>query len=344
MNTITKEPFGTQPKPVTGRCEPDLSDPTLAQREANAYTTFKTIWIDHDPQVAAMNQLRAYRLQTLGRKPGVPLSGRRLSQETQAGKSALAERLKFELAQERAAEGLPPNEFQIIIITIDKMMTLKNFYQEILKEMKDDHYVPVSERDPSLRRTSVEDRRSYKVLEQRISEWVLKLGVEIIVADEAQRLDQKTEGSSAVTDRIQTFLDRGVVPLVLIGNGKSHRFFEKNQDLSARLGSPIELKRLDPAHSAKDARDFKKFCKSFDEALVRTGIFPSLAELDSVANLDAFLAVSKGHIGRVARLIEEALLVAVRREAAHIERFDLSVATRAYAIKNDWVDHDPFSE
>lgn len=343
MNATPQDPLGKQPKPVTGRREPDLTDPSLPQREADAFTAFKSIWVPHGPQIAAMNQLRAYRLQTLNRKPGAPLNGRRLSQETQAGKSALAERLKLELAQERAAQGLPPNEFQIIIITIDGTMTLKGFYQEILKEMKDDHHAPIGEKDPSARRIATEDRRSYKVLEQRISEWVLKLGVEIIIADEAQRLD-RAEGSSAVTDRIQTFLDRGVVPLVLIGNGRSHAFFEKNQDLSARLGSPIELKRLDPDSSAKDAKDFKSFCTNLDAGLVEAKIFGSLSGLDSDENLDALLAVSSGHIGRVARLVEEALAVAIRREAAHIERFDLSVATRSYAIGNDWVAYDPFSK
>lgn len=334
--------FGKQPRHKTGTAFPDFSDPSLEDRVTAANLAFRTIWVPHAPQMAVMSGLRQYRLQTLGRR-GVPLPGRRLSQETQAGKSALVWRLKEELEAERIASGLGPNPYQVVIITIDRKLTLKGFYQEILKYLGDEFYAPATERDEGPQR--YEDRRSYKVLERRIAEWVNKLGVELLVADEAQRLDRNSDDASDVTERIQTFLDRGVVPLLLVGNGKSPAFFEKNPDLSARLGTPLQLKRLQPsAENRDDAKLFKSFCRTFDEMLVATCATTIASGLHQPEILNGLLAVSGGHVGRVARLLEEALPMAVSRGAVAIEAYDLSNATRQYAIGNGWIDHDPFSD
>ena len=51
-----------------------------------------------------------------------------------------------------------------------------------------------------------------------------------------------------------------------------------------------------------------------------------------------------GHVGRVARLFKEATVGAVERGAEFLEPFDLSNATRNYAIANGWIDRDPFSK
>lgn len=335
-----KDALGKKPRPVTGKREPDWSAPGLVEKVADASIRFKTIWIDHAPQEAIIGQLREYRLETLGRR-GVPLNGRRLSQWTQAGKSACMWRLKHLLAQERADQGLPPNKYQVVIITINKRMTLKQFYQQILKELADAF---VDERVIRRPRGSNDEfeNKSLGALEQRVAEWVVRLEVDMIVADEAQRLDRESSDASDVTERIQVFLDRGVVPLVLVGNHKSREFFEKNGELAARLSRPMQLHPLDPETRA-DARLFKKFCQSFNEQLEASGIFSAPSALDTDEVLDALAAVSSGHVGRVARLIEEALPNAIRRGAASIEVFDLSTATREYAIGNGWVAHDPFS-
>lgn len=339
------DPLGKQPRYVTGRATPDYNDPALDARVDAAIAAFATIWVDHAPQTAVIRQLRRYIRQTHDVR-GVPLSGRRLSQETQAGKSALVWRLKAELAAERAEAGLPVNQFQVVIVTIDRQMTLKGFYQEILKELGDEYYAPNVERNESKRPR--DDRRSYKMLERRIAEWTIKLEVDLIVADEAQRLDRVTSDASDVTERIQTFLDRGVVPLLLIGNGKSHAFFQKNRDLSARLSTPLILKHLNPhtdgPEGKEDAKLFKAFCQKLDNKLVATGAVRLSPALTQHACLDALFAVSDGHVGRVARLIEEALPIAVSRGAATIESIDLSNAIRGYAISNGWIDYDPFSD
>jgi hypothetical protein len=344
-----KDPLGKQPRHVTGNAAPDYSDPHLDARVDSANAAFATIWVDHPPQAAVINQLRRYIRQTQGRR-GVPISGRRLSQETQAGKSALVWRLKAELAAERKAAGLPPNKYQVVIITIEKHMTLKSFLQEILKQLGEEEIEPDPEQFERRRKRDqpVEDRRSYKTLETRIARWSVRLGVDLIVADEAQRLDRVASDASNVTERIQTFLDRGIVPLLLVGNGRSHAFFEKNRDLCARLSKPLTLRQLRPDAKTEagkaDAKLFKGFCSDLDAKLVATGAVKVSPRLTDHATLYALLDVSNGHVGRVARLIEEALPLAAERDAVTIEAIDLSNAVRGYAIGNGWIETDPFSD
>ena len=135
------------------------------------------------------------------------------------------------------------------------------------------------------------------------------------------------------------------MPLVLVGNHKSKEFFEKNRDLSARLGTPMQLHPLNADKvDGPDPELFLRFCRSFDEKLVTSGCTTIRSGLDTDDMLDALAAVSGGHVGRVARLLEEALPPAIRRGAVTIDAFDLSNATRDYAMGNGWIDRDPFSK
>ncbi|RPF71092.1 AAA family ATPase [Aurantiacibacter spongiae] len=325
-----------QPDPLTGRRTPDWSDPTLSANVDKARTAMEGIWIDHEPQLAIIAQLREYIAETCG-KLGRPISGRRLSQKSQAGKSALAWHLKHQLETEGKAQGLAVNPYQLIIVTIEKGMTLKGFMQALLKQMGDDF---LDSHDDG--RKTVDDRRTIPVLEKRIAEWVPKLGVELVVADEVQRLKGALGESNRVTERFQTMLDRGIAPLLLIGNGESVDFFSSNPDLCARLGMPLELAPLDPERR-EPARLFQKFCREYDLMLRNRGVFGIPSDLGERPIIDGLALVSGGHVGRAARVIQEAVPLAVRRGALKIEPFDLSCVTQGYAMANGWIDEDPFS-
>ncbi len=95
--------------------------------------------------------------------------------------------------------------------------------------------------------------------------------------------------------------------------------------------------------SAIEAGHFQAFLRSFDDQLVSTGIFTIRSGLSTQAMLDPIVEVTGCHIGRVARLIEEAYPVAIRRGAASIEMRDLSIVTREFAIDLGWIKTDPFS-
>lgn len=322
-----RDPLGVAPQPITGSRQAMNGDADMQRRSSLAARLLEDEWIEHAPQRAVIDELLRYRNDTRDRL-GRPLSGRRLSQYSQAGKSRTMARLKTEMAKEREELGLDPNPYQVVIVELDRRMTLKGFYQEVLRNMGDQFW---------------NENVSAKVLENRISDFVRRLGVELLIADEVQHLKRKATDAGEVTDRLKVFLDRGIVPLVLVGDEDSIPFFRANGKLAARLGRPLELAPLDPKLSKGDARLFKKFCVGIDALLVSSGVFLLTSNLAEHATLDALLAVSGGHVGRVSRLVGIAASDAACRGADRVEAYDLSRATREFAIGAGWITEDPFS-
>lgn len=187
--------------------------------------------------------------------------------------------LKYELAERREAEGLPPNKHQVIIVELDKRSTLKAYYQEVLKKFDDEFWG---------------ENVSARVLKTRVADWVVKLELELLIAEEVQHLDRKASNASVVIDRLKILLDRGVVPMVLVDDEESVVFFRKNNKLAARTGCALRLEPLDVDGRAADAQLFTAFCRELDQALVACGVIVKPAGLDSEAMLDALLAVSDG--------------------------------------------------
>lgn len=320
-----KDPLGVQPVPLTGGRNACFGDADARRRSLLAANLLQDEWIEHAPQRAIIDELMRYRDETRGRL-GRPLTGRRLSQFSQAGKSRTMERLKTEMALEREAAGLPANPYQVVIVELDRRMTLKGFYQEVLKKLDDEFW---------------DEKVNAKALENRIADFVRRLDVEILVADEVQHLRRRANEAGEVTDRLKVFLDRGVVPLVLVGDEDSVPFFGANGKLAARLGRPLELAPLKRVRA--DAKLFKQFCVAIDALLVSKGVFAIASCLHDRDVLEALLQVSSGHVGRVARLVGLAASEAALRGADAIEAYDLSRATREFAIGAGWLKDDPFS-
>jgi len=353
-----------RPRRITGRAKPDPNDLEALARGERAQNAVEEIWIDNDRQRAILNEIRTYMRVSAGRRRSgrAPLTGRRLSQFSQAGKSAIAEQLVREIAADAAAAGLPENPYRVVHVTIDPRMTLKMLYQEILNRLADDfsdmpgtHAIrPTSEEAKQIRGRGTDN---VKVLEQRVEEWVVRLGVELIVVDEIQRLvarpeavasgsldprDLFTDDAMAVTRKLQAFLDRGIVPLFFIGDETSPMFFKLNKQFAARLLQPLELKPLDVSRPA-DRKRFYDFCVAYDREITRrriTSLRTCLVEEDVLTGL---IEASGGHIGRAARIIQVALPAAMARGAITLEAYDLSNAVRDFAMEVDWVDHDPFA-
>lgn len=186
------------------------------------------------------------------------------------------------------------------------------------------------------------DPRSIQLLEQRIAEWVSKLGVELLFVEEVQRLVGGRKDAAQVTNQFQTMLDRGVVPLVLMGTEEADELFAANKELRPRLGTPLQLLPV-PGRDDEEAEMLQDFCEGFDRQLQEKGIFSLQSNLDQPEIVQPVSEITGGHVGRVARLFKEATVGAVERGAEFLEPFDLSNATRHYAIANGWIDRDPFS-
>lgn len=325
---MKRAPSGKPPKRRSGKASIPPGDREAGDRAADAAKAFKSIWIDHPPQTRIVDELRRYVRECEG-YGGRPLIGCRLSEHSQAGKSATMAKLKAVLTEERIALGLEPNEHQVTIIELDSQTSLKGAWQEVLQALGDEYW---------------DENVSAKVLERRIAKWVKDLGVDLLVIDEVQHLDRKTTDAKLVTDRLKVFLNRGIVPLVLVGDEMAEGFFTSNPKLRARLPRALELKPLDVTneHKKADIRMFKRFCTELDEAVHALGFLDEKAGLDTNAMLSALAEVSRGHVGRVARIVQAAFPEAVGRGADRIEAYDLSNVVRSYAIGNSWVSRDPF--
>ena len=333
---MKNDPLGTQPPFVSGQRSPTLQTLARSERFGDLKKLLRGIWVDHLPQLVNIHRLKTYRIETLGQL-GRPIDGRRLCQESQAGKSAIAWRLKEILSEERIAQGLEPNPYQVVIITIQRGMTIKNFLLASLNKLKDGMLKLEFERSKASKSETIQ------TLEERFAEWVLKLGVELVFIEEVQRLVGDRQDAKRVTEQFQTMLDNGVAALVLMGTELAEPLFTSNKELRPRLGTPLELLPV-PGTNDDDAKMLQDFCQSYDERLVSKGVFKLRSNLDEPEVVEPLSLVTGGHIGRVARLFREAAIGAVERGADFVELYDLSNATRGYGIENEWTQTDPFSK
>lgn len=325
------DPLGIQPAPVRGDPLPNYADRARSKRVAAVTPFFKTNYIEHEPQEEVVNQLLTY-VESMQPLLDGPIDGRCLSEHSNAGKSRMIERLVKTAAAWRALEGLPPNPYQFVCLELDKTTSVGSFYRNILKKLGDEHWA--------------DKRRSIDDLEDAILHLSRRLGVEALIGDEIQHLDRKSTDAKQVTDRLKSFLNRGVLPLILVGDEEAEAFFLKNGKFASRLGTPLTLKPLNVRDktNVRDKRLFLHFCKKLDRSMIAAGIVTEPAGLANKGIRTQLADISGGHVGRVCRVVCEAAQHALWRGAPGIERHDLSVATRNYAMKNvNWISHDPFS-
>jgi hypothetical protein len=309
--------------PTTGHSLPRY-DAAGTEREARAERILSTIFIPYPRQTAIMERIEALRCATLGKR-GVPLPGLRLSQVSQAGKSKTLERYIEELHTRMQVEGQPANPHRVLYIGLKRRVTVKMLYQHILMKLGDPHA----------------SHGNVEILSQRAEEFVRKFGVELLIVDEVQHLGNTRKDSSDVADELKTFMDSGLVPVVFSGNEKSRAFFEENNQLTVRLGIPLELS---PISAKSDVALFKAFCLRLDEAIAQAGATRGPSNFKDGKILSGLLAASNGHIGRVCRIVQAALAHAARRDADFIEVHDLSFAITNLAIPAAWTVKNPFPE
>jgi hypothetical protein len=323
-----RDPLGVQPPPVHGDAKPNFTDRERSRRVEAVAPFFKTNFIEHEPQTEVVEQLLSY-LKSVQPLIGGPIDGRRLSEHSNAGKSRMVEQLVLTAAQRRAEEGLQPNPYEIICLELDKTTSVATFFRQVLRLMGDEYWD-----DP---------RAKLDQLEDRLCHFARKLDVQGLVGDEVQHLDRKTNNATQVTDRLKTFLNRGILPLILIGDEDADKFFDKNPKFASRLGTPLTLRPLDVRNSVHERNLFRSFCDRLDRSLVQAGIMDELSGLAKPGIRSQLASVSDGHIGRVCRIVCEGAQHALRRGSPVIERYDFSIATREFAMRLKWISRDPFS-
>ena len=287
---------------------------------AEKLARFKSVFIPY-PRHVELHDRYDY-LRRLGRHSmGEPQMGLRVLAPTGSGKSAAA---RAYMALVEAKTPRTDSYIPIVKVDLERNSTSKKLMMSILHALGDPdvHY------------------GNELTLKRRVLEYFIRFEVELLIVDEVQHLNYRNGLKNDLTDTLKGLLDMGVVPIVFLGTPDAEVMFSRNLQLNGRLLPPCDLKPLQVARS-EDRDLFARFVRSLDHVIVDQGILPNLSDFEGVGLLPALFEVSDGVIGRVSRLLQAALEVALRRGASQVERADLAWAIDHWAVSQSFVKSNP---
>lgn len=282
---------------------------------------FGQIYIPYPPHIE-FHQRCEYLIE-LGRATrGRPQKGMRVLAPSGSGKSTATEAFiqKFEVQTPRTDKRVP-----LVYIPLEEGTTSKKLMSSILDFFGDQYSAYGNE----------------QVLKNRVKACFERFGTDLLFVDEAQHLDFRNSGATNATDSLKRFLDDGVVPIVFLGIEEAENFFTKNIQLGSRLIAPSDFKPLDVRDRSHRSL-LAGYAASLDRAIVQRGILPELGALQDRWAVKCLHSATDGIIGRVSRLLEIALEIALRRGATRIERYDLASAVDSWGILNGVMKSNPF--
>lgn len=178
------------------------------------------------------------------------------------------------------------------------------------------------------------------MLKRRAMACFRRFRTELLICDEVQHLNYRNGLKNDVTDTLKGLLDAGVVPMVFLGTDEAAEMFRRNLQLNGRLLPPCDLSVLS-ARREEDRALFSRFVAELERAVVDQRVLPQQSALNSAGVMPALFEVSGGVIGRVSRLFQVALEVAIRRDGLRLEVQDLSWAIDHWAVEQAFVTHNP---
>lgn len=290
---------------------------------AEMMAIFRTIYIPYPPHRAFQEQ--CLYLIELGRATrGQAQRGLRALAPSGAGKTTAAEALirLFELKWPRSETFIP-----IVLVPLERATTPKKLMMAILDRFGDAYSASGNE----------------QALKMRVKACFQRFGTLLLIIDEVQHLNFRLSGNNDVTDTLKRLLDDGVVPIVFLGTDEGREIFTSNVQLSGRLLAPADFQPLD-LESHADRTLLGTYLALLQQQIVTRGILPRSGRLDDAWTRGCLHTVSGGLIGRVSRVVEAALEIALRRGAEQIEVDDLEMAVDRWAIPNGFTDTNPFKQ
>lgn len=290
-------------------------------RASHAEKIRKAIYIPTKSHREVQDRMEILRLSHQGQR-GKPMTGLRLSQISSAGKSSMLENYVERTLDAHAASTGTPNPYLILVINLLTVSTIKMLCQAILNALGDQNY----------------QRGNTDVLIHRMREFLVKADTQLIIIDECQQLIARGGGRVAVSDQLKNILNLGISPIMFVGDETSTSLFDENIQLANRTGVPL---RLDPIRPQDKERlpEFKRFCVKLEEELITRGAMERKGALSQASGIKLLLTWSAGHLGRVSRIVEQALQHCALRNAATIEMADLNYAIQNFAMPNGYIHH-----
>lgn len=297
-----------------------MSASDLNEDVAEKLARFKSVFVPYPPHIALHR--RCDYLQCLGRRTrGKPQMGLRVLALTGSGKSTAAEAYMafVEARRPRTKDFIP-----VIKIDLERHMTSKKLMMAILQAFGDAYFAHGNE----------------LALKRRVLEYFRRFQTELLIIDEVQHLNYRNGVKNDVTDTLKGLLDAGVVPIVFLGTEDAYQMFSRNLQLNGRLLPPCDLNPLSP-RSPEDRDLFARFVRKLEQIVVEQGVLPEVSDLEAAGALPALFEASAGVVGRVSRLFQVALEVAIRRGANCLEIEDFSWAIDHWAVPQMFVEANP---
>ncbi|MNH53478.1 Bacterial TniB protein [compost metagenome] len=281
---------------------------------------FRTIFIPY-PRHVEFHSRCDYLMELGQATKGQSQRGMRVLAPSGSGKTTAAQAFIRDVERR-----FPPDREQrpVLHVSLDRATTVKKFYASILIEFGDDF---------TRYRNELE-------LKQRVIAFLRRLGCRLLFIDEVQHM---AKGSGDVTDSLKSLLDLGAVPIVFLGTDDAEDMFGRNLQFNARLLQPCDFSRL-RATVLEDQKLLRGYWERLDAEIVRLGLMRTSTGLFDPPFLGALHTVADGVIGRVSRLTEAALEIAIRRGHQRIELQDFSLATERWAMPQGFVKTNPFLE
>lgn len=290
----------------------------LIQRAGQINDAFQDIYIPTASHQAVHQRCEVLRHSNRNRT-GKAMGALRLSQLSSAGKTACLENYhKQTLAKHTLLTGTA-NPYLILYVSLLSVTTPKTLCQTICRQLGDENW---------------EVGRSEDLI-HRMRAFIPRAGVEMIIIDEVQELKGARKDRKDVTNLLKSLLNTGIAPLVLVGDESSKEMFDDNVQLGNRAGSVLELKPFDPKDTAR-LGEFKTFCVQLEQEMVLRTLVRQTGVLSENVGMRTLLKWSGGHLGRVSRIVAQALEHATLRCATAVEGQDLDHAIQNFAIPNNY--------
>jgi len=288
----------------------------------DAETAFDSIYLNfprHKLMQVAIDKVMRHGMKA----HGAPMRGLRVSGPTGSGKTTGIEQYVAHIIKrgEFSARSTP-----VLYIRLRKKTTATKVLRSIVRKFGDRH-------------TNCRDEDE---LNEQVRNTIDRAGIKLIVLDECQHLKNLSNDSMEVTDAFKVFLDDSIVPVIFVGTNDADPMFEANPELCGRLGTPIDLKPL-RWDDGDDMASFEEFMRQLDREMVNRDLVNRPSGLDSVYNVACLYLASGGVIGTAYRIVREAMLIAIGRDAEFVEHYDLALATKRWAIENKVTRANPFT-
>ncbi len=289
-----------------------------AARVGAILDAFESIYIPTPSHQAIHKECDILRHTSRNRK-GKAMNALRLAQLSSASKTACFENYCQNAVAAHAEVTGERNPYVVLYLSLLSCTSPKALCQEICRLLGDENWQIGTAND----------------LIYRMRAFITRAGVELIIIDEVQELKGQRNDRKDVTNLLKSLLNLGIAPLVLVGDETSKEMFKDNIHLANRAGAELKLEPFSLDDMSR-LGEFKGFCLDLEAEMLRQQLVKREGVLSDGKQQKVLLRWSGGHIGRVCRIMAQALQHSVLRCATAVEEEDLRYALENFAIPNGY--------